>query len=586
MRPTPYLRRALPSLLALLALLAAPGVARAQDSDEEREAAWRARPADVAREYRPSADGRSFVWYLQYARSSDIFADLEAILAGETGSGDLVLTELADDNAVLVRIKNDEKLPLREEVIDLLRQLDDLPGLVMIDVLIAQVGVNNQDGRGFEWEHFGLNELNQPGLAVRTKVNHGSLDLPGERKNRDGLKVAAEKTDRVRQYLHALVEQKRLEVLSQPHLLAMNNQKAEFKIQKVVPIVRSRTVVDNVVSSTSTDEFDAGITLEVTPRIGKGRQITLDVKQSIDEIVDYNETEKQARTIKRSLDTRLRLRHGQTMVLGGFVKDKKIWRDGKVPLLSALPGVGRLFNRRDLVDEKSEIVVFLTPRILQTSQDSDDATALMKRRMSDPARLDPALQAIVAPIDSPDETDLVPRGAKGWRCVADSPLAARLLDGPPAKATAAQLLKGGKRPVTGDAPFGYGPPKVNSVIYASKLRPAANYAFAREFTADGERLAAAHQLRLRVASDNAAIVYLNGEPVDRDPWINTTSGHDFEYWNRDLALPVERIRPGVNEIAVVLRNERRSEEAHFDLRLSLRHDPPPPPRRTARAQGK
>lgn len=590
MRIAALARRA--GLFALTALLLCAPSAAGQDPDPAQDpaaaqaAAWRKRPADASRQYRPSADGKSFVWYLQYARSADVFPDISALLDVETGAGDLVLTELPDDNAILVRIKNDEKIALRDECLDLFRQIDDLPGLVMIDVLIAQVSLTDRDGRGFEWEHFGFDSLNQPGLAVRTTVNHGTIAVPGARKELNGLKVAAEKTDRVKQFLHALKEDNRVDVLSQPHLLAMNNKKATFRIQNVVPIVTSTTLQDGVVNSQETEPFDAGIVLEVTPRIGKGRQITLDVNQKIDEIVNYDPVEKQARTINRTLDTRLRLRHGQTMVMGGFVKNEKRWKDEKVPVLSGLPGIGRLFNRRDLVDGKSEIVIFLTPRIIETSQDSDDATGLMKRRLTDPGEVDRHIEAITAPVDSPDETDLVPRGAKGWRCAADSKAAARLLDGPPAPVPTGELFARAKRPVTGSAPFGYGPPKVNSVVYATRLQPAGNYVFARSFDVDAETLAAAKQVRLRVASDNAALVWINGEPVDRDPWINTRSGHDFEYWNRDIVLPASLLREGKNEIAVALRNERRSDEAHFDLRLSTRHAVPPAPHQAAAAKGK
>ena len=86
--------------------------------------------------------------------------------------------------------------------------------------------------------------------------------------------------------------------------------------------------------------------------------------------------------------------------------------------------------------------------------------------------------------------------------------------------------------------------------------------FRREFTVGEGALESAKAVRLRVASDNSAIVWINGQEVDRD-----TANHEVTYWNRDVAVPAKVLVKGRNVIAVKVNNSRGSSDAVLDVEL-------------------
>ncbi len=74
---------------------------------------------------------------------------------------------------------------------------------------------------------------------------------------------------------------------------------------------------------------------------------------------------------------------------------------------------------------------------------------------------------------------------------------------------------------------------------------------------------------MRIASDDAAMVYLNGVLVEEDPAWDVSSGHEFAYWNRQVILKPEAVQQGRNVIAVMLRNHESSSDAYLDMEVLL-----------------
>jgi hypothetical protein len=70
--------------------------------------------------------------------------------------------------------------------------------------------------------------------------------------------------------------------------------------------------------------------------------------------------------------------------------------------------------------------------------------------------------------------------------------------------------------------------------------------------------------RLAVASDDSAVVYVNGELVDEDP----EEDHEFQYWNREVEVPAKRLRPGKNVVAVLVKNKQGSSDLYLDMELT------------------
>ncbi|HMM61513.1 MAG TPA: hypothetical protein PKC25_15450, partial [Candidatus Rifleibacterium sp.] len=119
---------------------------------------------------------------------------------------------------------------------------------------------------------------------------------------------------------------------------------------------------------------------------------------------------------------------------------------------------------------------------------------------------------------------------------------------------------------TGHMPFGFGqskrlkPPRLNT-----ELEPSEGFIMAKEFTIEDP--AKFKTLRLNVASNNAAVVYVNGRLVDQDPAMKLKDGHDFEYWNRTVDFSSSVLSAGINNIVVFLGCDKSKTDAYLDLEL-------------------
>jgi MSHA biogenesis protein MshL len=116
-----------------------------------------------------------------------------------------------------------------------------------------------------------------------------------------------------------------------------------------------------------------GVTLDVTPQISEYGEITLHVHPSVSEIVeireqpqlpDQDDTGSLPVIDLRETDTVLRVQDGQTIVIGGLIQHRELDTERKIPLLGDIPILGQLFRQMDVEERRSELVIFLTPTVL------------------------------------------------------------------------------------------------------------------------------------------------------------------------------------------------------------------------------
>ncbi len=440
--------------------------------EEKKELISEQEYTDISEQYKPSADKKSFIWYLHYAKASEVLETLTSIFDIEIDNNEIVLVESKADNAIIVRIKSDENISLHRECLDIIRQLDLRNSQVLIDVMIAQIKLKQGDTLGIEWQYGGANTLNQPGLTSGMIIDHDRVQNTAKQNQENGFKFSLSKSNKIKAFIQGLIDDDKIKVLSSPHIIATTNKKASFKIQEVVPIIKSVEVQAGGSVSTEIDNFEAGIVLEVTPRISKGDNVTLQINQRIDE-VDYDPIEKQAQKTLRVINTRLTLDNHQTIVLGGFIKDTNRKFDEKIPILSSLPGIGNLFNRKEYKTEKTELVVFLTPRIINTDLDSDNARDLVKKRLKHREKIDEYLAKMtrVKPELEKNAEMFIDQGACGWHYFADSKILPELIKDSPTTVNTDNLLSHKRKndTMTYTAPFGYGPVVSKKDLYNTKI---------------------------------------------------------------------------------------------------------------------
>ncbi len=204
-------------------------------------------------------------------------------------------------------------------------------------------------------------------------------------------------TDTIGVMLTALARQSDVRVVSTPSIATLNNHKAIVKVVRNEVFFIAETevsVIANVGQSAVTTFAPSitpvGVTLDVTPQIAENGDVTLHVHPSVSEIVEVREQPLVAgQTASGSLpvvnlretDSVVRVRDGETLVIGGLIQTRDLDIEKKVPLLGDIPWLGQLFRQSDVVEVRSELVIFLAPTVL-------DAPTIRRVDSDSRARLD------------------------------------------------------------------------------------------------------------------------------------------------------------------------------------------------------
>jgi general secretion pathway protein D len=182
-------------------------------------------------------------------------------------------------------------------------------------------------------------------------------------------------------------------VIANPRLAALDNQKATIKVGERIPITQQNAVggVDNVISTTS-QYIDTGVLVQVTPHINAGGLVTLEVQAEVSNPGNVARAGDAPPINTRSVQTNIAVPSGQTMIMGGLILDGDQNSSAGLPLVSRVPILGGLFGSQTLKKNRTELVLFVTPRVVDTEFDVRGAVDDLRRRME---RLDSAYPAVV-----------------------------------------------------------------------------------------------------------------------------------------------------------------------------------------------
>ncbi|MGN6386266.1 MAG: type II secretion system protein GspD [Verrucomicrobiota bacterium] len=171
--------------------------------------------------------------------------------------------------------------------------------------------------------------------------------------------------------LRAIKENGKMEVLSRPTILARNNQEAYILVGQQVPLI-SNVRFDTVGNQINTVSYqDVGIILRVTPFITSDNYVEMIVSPEISSLDRSQSIPISTGVVapvinKRSADTVVVTPDGQSVVIGGLMENNKTETDSKIPFLGDIPGLGNLFKRKSKTGTKTELVIFLTPKIIRS----------------------------------------------------------------------------------------------------------------------------------------------------------------------------------------------------------------------------
>lgn len=268
-----------------------------------------------------------------------------------------------------------------------LKRLDITPLQVLIEVTIAEVTLNDDLRYGLQWFF-----NNGSGSASFSTLSTGAVTsaFPGFSY------VLAPGSTRL--VLNALAEITDVRVISSPHLMVLDNQSARLNVGDQVPIATqsSVSVTDPSAPIVNSIEFrDTGVILEVTPHVNASGLVTLDVLQEVSDVKQTTTSDLNSPTIEqRSLQSTVAVQGGDTIALGGLIKDRDEKSKSGLPLLSEIPVLGNLFKTTNNSKVRTELLVLITPRVVRGRRDAREVTDELRERLRG---IEPLLMKIKTP---------------------------------------------------------------------------------------------------------------------------------------------------------------------------------------------
>jgi general secretion pathway protein D len=163
--------------------------------------------------------------------------------------------------------------------------------------------------------------------------------------------------------------------------MVLDNHTATINVGDQQPIQSQSTVTNGGNVQNSITYKDTGVQLTVTPSVNDGGLVTLDIEQSVTDVGPVDSATKQRSFNQRAVKSRVAIRSGESVVLGGMIRDNETEGQSGVPFLKDIPLVGALFSTTTLASTRTELLIFITPRVMESDQDLRDLNLEMRSRM-------------------------------------------------------------------------------------------------------------------------------------------------------------------------------------------------------------
>ncbi len=172
--------------------------------------------------------------------------------------------------------------------------------------------------------------------------------------------------------LNALKQKQGIDILSNPHIITLDNQKADIFVGENMPFLISKTYDTNGNPVFSYDYRNVGIKLKVLPHIS-GDKIIMDTHIEIKKVISSangtSADNSAPTTLTRSTNTKIALKSGEKVLISGLIQTDKSYTNQSVPILSSIPLLGNLFKYKKVNSDKTNLMIFLTAKIINNKQD-------------------------------------------------------------------------------------------------------------------------------------------------------------------------------------------------------------------------
>jgi type IV pilus assembly protein PilQ len=310
------------------------------------------------------------VFFLSYTQAAEAKTQVTAVAAAEGRAVNCSVD--AANNALIV---TDSAAGL-EGIARLIKSLDRVPKQVMIEVKLLEVSLDSEFSLGIQWDANATTpNAALPGgalpltIADHSQTNiHGGFTAPALAANYGTLVIGKLMgNSQINATISAAAKKGKVKVLSDPKVATVNNKEASINItdqipydQQTVTIVNGQNSIAHAYSNVTT-----GITLKVTPSINSDGRIAMHLIPAVIQLSGVPNGVAPPPTATRETNTNVIVRNGETIVIGGLIQDSQSETVYKVPLLGDIPVLGWLFKKKSMSRTRKELLIFVTPRILE-----------------------------------------------------------------------------------------------------------------------------------------------------------------------------------------------------------------------------
>jgi general secretion pathway protein D len=349
----------------------------------------------------PRGKGKIHVYYLTNADAEELAKVLQEVPSAgakaQKGKRAPVVSEqvkiTADKatNSLIIMADKEDFMVL----VEVIKKLDIPRSMVYIESLIMEVDAETSFQLGINWQAFGqisiggketavgggfsdtiLSPTTAPGLFSPTGLAVGLISEPVE--------IAGLTVSNIAAIVNAVKTNDDFRILSTPQILTTDNEEARITVGENRPY-QTRATTDQSGGTFESFEYrDIGKILKITPHVTEGRLVRMNLSLEVTNI-DRLSTALTSTTLpvtqKRTIDTTVIVKDSQTVVIGGLIDDSSTLNQTKVPILGDIPILGWLFRSTEETNSKTNLYIFLTPRVIKNPAEADDVFKKKKTQM-------------------------------------------------------------------------------------------------------------------------------------------------------------------------------------------------------------
>jgi len=359
----------------------------------------------------PKGKSQLHVRYLEHARAEELAKVLNSIISGKAKTaappGRQPQAGAPPEEASITADKATNSLVITaspqefKELEAVIAKLDMIRSQVLVESLIAEVSMEKALQIGVDWRIMeqpvpdSVRGIGGSDFGLISGVQQGALpSSTGDTGLLLGLAkgfitIGGVQVPNIGVLIRAFQKDTDANVLSTPHILTMDNEKAKIIVADNVPLLKSdltqplatgTTTVSNVAVSRTYEYKDIGIQLEITPHISQGNMVRLEISTEVSNILFTDPANPGfVTTRKRQATTTVAVDNGQIIVIGGLIRDESSDTTKKVPCVGNIPILGWMFKNFAGTNTKTNLLIFISPQIIRTAEDLEKATAKKKK---------------------------------------------------------------------------------------------------------------------------------------------------------------------------------------------------------------